>query len=234
MKEQLELLIQLQELDLQLNQHKEEQKKLPEKVQIAQKTLDQAKETLSLLKNALDLLNKERKEKEQALQTSEEKITKLKGRLTELKTNKEYQAHLLEIEAANAEKGRIEESLLMSMEKGDSLKKEVAGQETAVGAEEKKFKSEKEQVEETLKKLSESAQALEKKSSSLAEHVEKKLLEEYRRLIAVRKGLAVVSLKGYICTGCHFSLPPQLVAEVKKREKILNCTYCHRILYPSP
>ena len=99
MKEQLELLIQLQELDLQLNQHKEEQKNLPEKVQIAQKSLDQAKETLSLLKNALDLLNKERKEKEQALQTSEEKITKLKGRLTELKTNKEYQAHLLEIEA---------------------------------------------------------------------------------------------------------------------------------------
>lgn len=234
MKEQLALLIQLQELDLQLNQQRGEQKTLPEKLKISEQPLMGARAAVAEAKTTLDQLNKERKEKEQALQAVEEKIVKLKGRLTELKTNKEYQAHLQEIESANAEKGKTEELLLNVMEKGDLLKKEVASKEAALAAQEKIFTSEKAQMEARLKQLSESAQKLELGWNALAEKVEKKLLEEYKRLAASRKGVAVAPLKENICTGCHFSLPPQLIAEVKMGGKILTCTYCHRILYSKP
>jgi predicted nucleic acid-binding Zn-ribbon protein len=221
-KEQLALLVQLQELDLQLNLQKGEQKNLPEKLKISEKPLGEARAAVAEAKTTLEQLNKERKEKEQALQASEEKIVKLKGRLTELKTNKEYQAHLQEIESANTEKGKIEELLLMVMEKGDLLKKEVATKETTLAAEEKVFGSEKAQMEERLAQLSESARNLESEWGSLSEKT------------ATRKGVAVAPLNGSICTGCHFSLPPQLIAEVKMGGKILNCTYCHRILYTKP
>ncbi|MDC4224063.1 MAG: C4-type zinc ribbon domain-containing protein [Candidatus Manganitrophus sp.] len=234
MKEQLALLIELQEFDRQLNQYRDEEKMLPERLQVAQQPLEQAKETLARLKSALDQVSKERKEKEQALQSAEEKITKLKGRLTELKTNKEYQTHLHEIESANVEKGKIEEELLVAMDRADAVKKEVAAQEKIVSEEEKKFRAEKEAMESAFKSQSESMKGLEQKRITLSEKVEKKLMSEYKRLAATKRGLAVVALKGNICTGCHFSLPPQLVAEVRKGEKVLDCTYCHRILYVSP
>jgi predicted nucleic acid-binding Zn-ribbon protein len=233
-KDQLALLVQLQELDLQLNQQKGEQKNLPEKLKISEQPLVEARATVAEAKTTLESLTKERKEKEQALQAAEEKIVKLKGRLTELKTNKEYQAHLQEIESANTEKGKTEELLLMVMEKGDLLKKEVVAKEAALGAEEKVFSREKAEMDERLKQLSESARKLESEWAVLSEQVEKKLLEEYKRLAASRKGIAVAPLNGNICTGCHFSLPPQLIAEVKMGGKILNCTYCHRILYARP
>lgn len=233
-EQQLDLLIQLQEIDLQLNQLKEEQKNLPEKLKVAQQPLDAARQTLTDAKNALELLNKERKEKEQALQTAEEKITKLKSRLTELKTNKEYQAHLLEIEAANAEKGKTEEFLLVAMEQVDAVKKDLVGKEAAAKAEEAKFNAEKNLMDERLNQLSEGVKKLEKEWGTVAEKIDKRHLDEYKRLSAVRKGLAVAPLKGNICTGCHFSLPPQLIAEVKMRERILTCTYCHRMLYVKP
>ena len=225
------MLVQLQELDLQLNQQKGEQKNLPEKLKISEKPLGEARSAVAEAKTTLEQLNKERKEKEQALQAAEEKIVKLKGRLTELKTNKEYQAHLQEIESANTEKGKIEELLLMVMEKGDLLKKEVSAKETKLAAEEKVFSSEKAQMEERLNQLTASAHKLESVWASLAEKIDKKLLEEYKRLAVIRKGIAVAPLNGSICTGCHFSLPPQLIAEVKMGGKILTCTYCHRILY---
>jgi len=207
---------------------------LPDRLKIAAQPLEQAKETLAKLKSALDQVSKERKEKEQALQAAEEKITKLKGRLTELKTNKEYQTHLHEIESSNKEKGKIEEELLGAMDRADAVKKEVAAQEKIVMEEEKKFRAEKERLEHSLTSRSEAMKGVEKERSALSEKIEKKLLDEYKRLSATQKGLAVVALKGNICTGCHFSLPPQLVAEVKKGEKVLSCTYCHRILYAAP
>jgi uncharacterized protein len=233
-KEQLALLVQLQELDLQLDQQKGEQKNLPEKLRISEKPLGEARGAVAEAKTTLDQLNKERKEKEQALQAAEEKIVKLKGRLTELKTNKEYQAHLQEIESANAEKGKIEELLLMVMEKGDLLKKEVVSKEATLASQEKIFSSEKAEMDARLNQLAESAKKLESEWASLAEKVEKKLLEDYKRLAITRKGIAVAPLNGNICTGCHFSLPPQLIAEVKMGGKIHNCTYCHRILYLKP
>lgn len=234
MKDQLALLVQLQELDLQLNQQKGEQKNLPEKLKISEQPLIGARAAVAEAKTILEALGKERKEKEQALQAAEEKIVKLKGRLTELKTNKEYQAHLQEIESANADKGKTEELLLMVMEKGDLLKKEVASKEAALAAEEKVFSREKSEMDERLTQLGESARKLESEWAALSQQVDKKLLEEYKRLAAGRKGMAVAPLNGNICSGCHFSLPPQLIAEVKKGEKIHNCTYCHRILYAKP
>ncbi|MBI3803935.1 MAG: hypothetical protein HY282_09270 [Nitrospirae bacterium] len=234
MKEQLAILIQLQGLDRQLNQYREEERLLPERLKTAQQPLDGAKETATQSKAALDQLTKERKEKEQALQSAEEKITKLKLRLTDLKTNKEYQTHLHEIEAATQEKGQVEEQILLLMERVDAVKGEVAAQEKVVAEEEKKFRSEKETLEGSVKALSESMMTLERERAVLSEKVEKKLLEEYKRLAQTQKGLAVVALKGNTCTGCHFNLPPQLIAEVRKGEKIHTCTYCRRILYFAP
>lgn len=234
MKEQLALLIELQEFDRRLNQYRDEEKMLPEQLQIAQQPLEQAKEGLARLKVALDQVTKERREKEQALQSAEEKITKLKGRITELKTNKEYQTHLHEIESANAEKGKIEEELLVAMDRADTVKKEVAAQEKRVAEEERKFRTEKETIENSFKRLAESMKGVEQQRSVLSEKIEKKLMDEYKRLAATQRGVAVVGLKGNICSGCHFSLPPQLVAEVRKGEKVLACSYCHRILYFSP
>ncbi|MFY9270057.1 MAG: C4-type zinc ribbon domain-containing protein [Candidatus Manganitrophaceae bacterium] len=236
MKEHLARLVQLQEIDLKLAHYREEERVFPERLRAAQGPLEGAKEALLKSKEAESLLVKERREKEQSLQMAEERITKLKSRLTELKTNKEYQAHLHEIESATAEKGKIEEQLLTIMERIDSLKGESAVIQKMLTQEEEKFRLVKEAMENGLKALSESMKDVEKEGKFLSESVEKGLLGEYKRLAARHKGVSVVPLKGNICTGCHFSLPPQLVAEVKMGEKVTSCSYCHRILYfiPNP
>ena len=48
----------------------------------------------------------------------------MKSRLSELKSNKEYQAHLFEIEVANKKKGSIEEKILLCMEKIEQLQRD--------------------------------------------------------------------------------------------------------------
>jgi hypothetical protein len=230
-KAQIALLVQIQQMDLTRSQQKNKQDHFPEKLKEEEQPLLEAKAVFTELKASFEQVTKTRKDKEIELQAAEEKIPRLKSRLTELKTNKEYHAHLLEIETAEKDKGDIEEQLLYIMEESDEMKKALDMKAAAKEVEEKKFDSVKKKLEDGIHEISESTKQLEGEWNSLAGQIDKDLLEDYKRLYSSRKGLAVSPVKGNICGGCHFSLPPQLVAEVKREEKIITCSYCHRMLY---
>jgi predicted nucleic acid-binding Zn-ribbon protein len=207
-----------------------EQKKIPEKIDAAAQQLDRAKTELAKTRSALELANKEKKKNELELALCEEKITKSKSRLTDLKTNKEYQAHLHEIEAAKREQGNIEEKLLLGMDQVDQIQKELRIQDASVMVEEAQFTTTREQMDARLQADTESARQIEAAWADQSAGVPQKLLSEYKRLI-VQKGSAVTQIEENTCGGCHYRLPPQLIAEVKMREKMLTCTYCNRFLY---
>lgn len=231
MKEKLAMLIQLQEMDLKRQKGKEELERFPEKMELIEKPVRDARANVLKSQEALECLEKERREKELALKIVEDKIIKLKGRLTELKTNKEYHAHLQEITAANREKSENEDRLLMAMEESDLLKKELSANQNALAEKEAQFSEVEAEMKTHLDQVSKTANQMEEEWLALSQKVPKDLLASYKRLFLNRKGLAVVPVNGYTCTGCNFSLPPQLIAEVKKGEKIHACNYCHRILY---
>lgn len=231
MNEQLEKLIRLQEIDRKRELYRETRDRLPQQIDLAQGALQRAKQIQQQFQADQERLGKERKEKERDLQVAEEKLSKLKTRLTELKTNKEYQAHLSEMEVAKADISRIEEELLLLMDHADTAKKKESEEAAKVSEEEKRFTAEKVRLEERLSELEREVEGLIEEEAELLKRLDPKLLQEYRQLIKTRKGLAVVALEKTTCSGCHFSLPPQLVTEVKKMEKILTCSYCHRILY---
>ena len=231
MKDQVLLLVKLQEIDLRKIQHQVAEKALPEKLHIAEQSLQQKKADFAQLQTKLAELDKGKRDKEMDLKVQEEQVVKLRDRLIKLKTNDEYKANLKEIESAKMRKGELEEALLVSMEEGDTLKKEITTQTETIKQAEQQFQVEKANIEEAIKTLSVTAQAIEAEWTALSEMADKNILEDYKKLIVKRKGLAVVLLNGNICGGCHFSLPPQLVSQVKVGEKILTCTYCHRMLY---
>lgn len=231
MRDQVLLLVKMQEVDLRRSQQQVEERSLPEKLQIAEQALQKKKEEISKLQAKSAEKDRGRREQELELKVQEEQVVKLRDRLIKLKTNEEYKANLKEIENAKVRKGELEESLLISMEEGDLLKKEISDRALSIQEAEQQFQVEKGKIEEALSTLSVTARSLESEWISLSEMVDQNILDDYKKLLIQRKGLAVVPLHGNTCGGCNFSLPPQLIALVKTCEKILTCTYCHRILY---
>jgi uncharacterized protein len=230
-KEQLALLIDLQALDSRLGQLKDRKLGIPQAVEESKQRLEAVKSHWMAVKSEAEAVQKDRREKERDLEVQEGKLEKLKNRTSEIKTNKEYQAHLLEIETAKKEKGQAEESLLLLMEQGDDLRIRLSDQEAVLAQAEKqcqeecqRLSAEEIQIEEDLKQLESQRQAFEGK-------IPQKLLHDYSQLKATRKDLAVVPIKEGACLGCRLQLPPQLIAEVRRNEKILTCSNCHRILY---
>ncbi len=231
MKEQLLLLVQIQAVDQKRSKQKDEEKRLPAKLLADEQILNNKKEELAQLRSKIAQGDKDRRNKELELKVHEENIVKIKERLSKLKTNEEYKANIKEVDLANIKKGEMEEALLISMDEGDILRKEAASQESLLRELERQFNEEKRKVEEELNRLSTSVRSIEEEWASLAEKVEKPILEQYKNLLVKCRGFAVVAVEGNTCSGCHFNLPPQLIAEVRVGETILTCSYCHRILY---
>src|SRR5207249_4663848 len=144
MKQHLERLIALQEADLRLEDIAERKRRIPEMDEAARQPLLTAQATRDSLKHELDKLTKDRKACEQDLAAQEQTISKLQDRTTkgEIKTNREYQAHLVEIELAKKKKGEIEEQLLILMDQVDTRKKDLAQAEAAVKEADKRVAAE--------------------------------------------------------------------------------------------
>lgn len=235
MSGQLEYLIRLQEIDTQLSAIKSEKDRQPLQLENAKRPLQVAQIAHEQAKAAIDSASKVKRQKEQDLQAQEEHIEKLKARQSEIKTNKEYQAHLLELSAARQNKGHLEEEWLLLMEELDNDSKEVIQQEQAARAEELELKSKEQELAQQAIQLDQAQARLLAERAELLKQIQESLLRSYERLKSIRKDLAVVPILHGSCGGCHMNLPPQLVAEVKMDEQIHTCSHCHRILYrPHP
>lgn len=106
MHPQLPILIDLQTIDLRILEIKDQERKLPALLQASENPLLEARTRSQILTSELESLNKDRRERERDLEAHEAQVGKMRTRLMELKTNKEYQAHLFEIEMANKKKAR--------------------------------------------------------------------------------------------------------------------------------
>jgi len=228
---QLQPLIDIQALDLRITEIKEQQKKIPELIETAEAPLKSATQHLKTLSSSGETLVKERRDRERDLEAHEAQIGKLRARLTELKTNKEYQAHLFEIEMANKKKGEIEEQILTLMERVEKSQQEAKQAQISAKEAERQFAQEKAKLEALASGLVAELAQLDQKRGKAEGLLDKALLDRYRKLKAGRKDLAVAPVRNGICFGCRLQLPPQLVAEVKRSDVLQTCTYCHRILY---
>lgn len=231
MNRKLSPLVELQKFDLRIMEINDQRRKIPEKLHSAEAPLRDASQILKDTTAALDLLVKERRSHEKDLEAHEAQTEKMKSRLSELKTNKEYQAHLFEIELSNKKRGDFEEKILICMEKIDQLQRTVKETQEKVKAAEKMFAEEKQTLDGQERTLAAELGQLEAQHREAAAHVDPGLLKRYAELKASRKDHALAAVRDGMCSGCRLQIPPQLIAEVKRSEDLHACPYCRRMLY---
>lgn len=231
MNPQLRPLIDLQTLDLRIAEIKESQRKLPILLEAAQAPLTEIAKQLTDLTALLETATKERRSLEKDIEAHDSQTEKMRTRLSELKTNKEYQAHLFEIEMANKKKSEIEERILIYMEKIEQQQKGITEAQAKKAEAEKQFAGEKARLDAQQAALTAELAELEQKHKEIAAGVEKGLLARYTKLKASRKDQALAPVRNGICFGCKLQISPQLVAEVKRSDAMLFCSFCGRLLY---
>jgi predicted nucleic acid-binding Zn-ribbon protein len=227
----LELLWELQKIDLTLKRINEERDRFPKEMKKLDERQNIEKEKIQNEKEKMESLEKERRQKEKHLNTEQEKIKRTEGRMFEVKTNKEYQALLNEIEAIKEATNREEEEILQILEEIDELKKGLLKREKEVTATLEKIERERKKIQEKMDQGDGLWKEQKERREVLSKQLESGLFKLYNTLKEKRQGIGVVSAKQETCQGCFVNVPPQMFIEVQKNNALIRCPNCNRILY---
>jgi predicted nucleic acid-binding Zn-ribbon protein len=231
MEEQLSLLIQLQEIDTKIRSLAERKNQLPETLASLERRRAASKEELDKTKEALQTAQKSRRDRDKDLEVGVQKVEKLKARTSEIKTNKEYQALLKEIEAAEQENKAIEDEILVLMEQIDMAAASITAAEKKARDDEETIVAEQKEHEAAFAQLEEELKEAERQRQETAARIDPMVLAQYQKLLASKAGIAIAEARGESCSGCYMSIPPQVFVNVKKNSSIITCPHCGRILY---
>lgn len=231
MKEQLELLWELQKIDLELRSIKEERDRFPKEIKKLDEKENLEREKVQKEKEKIELLEKERRKKENLLLMEQEKIKKAQGKMFEIKTNREYQALLNEIETMKEANSRVEEEILQVMDEIDELKKRLSKREKELAITIEKIEGEKKRIQEKIAKDDLILKQHLERREAISKQLDSTLFNLYNILMEKRQGLSVVSVKNETCQGCFVHIPPQMYIQVQRNNEIIRCPNCNRILY---
>ena len=231
LKEQLELLWELQKIDLSLKNIKEERDRYPKEMKKLDEKQNIEKERMQKEREKIELLEKERRQREGRLNLEQEKIKRAEGRMLEVKTNKEYQAFLNEIDAIKKACSKEEEEILQVLDEIDELKKNLSKREREMAITLEKIEVERRGLQERMARDDLVWKRETERREVLSKQLESQLSKLYSTLKEKRQGVGVVTVKGGTCQGCFVNVPPQMFIEVQKNNALIRCPNCNRILY---
>ena len=226
----LEKLKAVQEHDKKIIRYEKEKEDIPareadirEHVKDAQQALQEAEDRLKSEKVKLN-------EIEVGVESTKEKIQRLQLQEYEVKNNDEYRAIQKEIFSLKQQIMKFEDEELSWMEEMDKTRELLAARKADVEEQESHIQEDIDILEERMEELESELARLKTERAELVQQVEPKWLQRYERVVGHRGGTAIVSVESKTCTGCHMTLPPQTIQNVKRGQKIEFCDFCGRIL----
>ena len=233
MKEQLQLLEELQEIDSQIARHQHDLDRLPGEVQELARSLVVIRREMSEAVEKSPELEKELRRKESDLAIEQEKIKRSERRLLGIKNQKEYNALSREVKLGKKVASEIEEAILNFMTEIEAIKKTIDKKQKDYENFEQAFLKKKSESESAGAQAKEALVSLGQERDRIIIALEGNLLKKYETVRQAR-GNAVAEVKNGSCTGCHMAIPAQLSIRVLKQEEMITCPNCQRILYVKP
>ena len=223
-------IIKLHIIDKQLNEINELRGELPEKIDIYTGKIEQLKNGLKENKKNFKILNKKQTEFKSELTDNADKINKLNDQIFKVKTNKEYDALLNEIDhLKNGNKSKNDELKI--------IESEVIKTQNSID-------KNSESIEKFKSNLSESKRDLNKINKEIKDKEVNLLIDKKNHLKTVPNdmlilynkkaeefGLAFSLVNREACSNCFSSLPAQFIINSSNSNALQSCPTCNIFLY---
>jgi hypothetical protein len=232
MKEQIKVLVKIQHLDTESVRIKSTLNDVSKKLENLDSSLKEIEQTIKDQESVLNELKKQYRDYESDVKMNLVKNKKSQAKLRSVKTNKEYQSLLKEIEDVNSKNSSIEDKMIECLDRMDEAEEIISKKKDEYLLFSDRIKSEKENIEREAginkKKLDE----INMDRKNVSGLIDSQLFEKYLVIKEQQQGgLAVVPVKNAVCHGCNVNLPPQLYNELFRYNSLKFCPNCHRIIY---
>ena len=231
MKEILNQLIELQEIDCRLYEINELKGDLPEKVLDQEKELTTYKTENETKDARVEEIEHVSRKRTAEVEDFNVKLTKYKDQLYLVTSNKEYDALNSEIDNMKKAISESETIILSGEEEKNTLNELIKSNSNRIETVSLTLEKNKSELEIALSETQSEEKKLLKNRKGLVKEIDIRYLDTYERLMGARDGAGMVSMMKSSCGSCYTKLPPQMVIEVKDNSKIISCPSCSIFLF---
>ncbi|MBU0544349.1 MAG: hypothetical protein KKH97_03285 [Proteobacteria bacterium] len=231
MREQIGIVVQLQEIEIKINKIKAALEVIPEKMSRLDKAIRDAEQGLEMKKSLVDELKKKYRLNESDYQANLSMLGKSQEKLAAVKTNKEYQSILKEIDDIKAKNSRVEDEMLKSLDVIEITERETVTLRKEFLETKDLIDGEKEIIGKKIEQSEMDLAELDEKRGSISKNIDKELMLKYNIVKGLTKGTAIAPALDSICRGCDMNIPPQMYNDLQRFDSIKFCPHCQRIIY---
>ena len=229
LKDGLQQLLRVQDVDLELKALEEAKSKYPAEISERRGEIDRAEEDLKELTGRLQDQERRQRHLEREMEEARDQLKKLEARFSEVRTNKEYDALQLEVEACKARMSEYEGEVLELIESSESIREQVDLEQEDVDAVRQEQQSRIDELQSRLDSLQGEVDAVQKRREAEVEGIDQELLRTYESSRSNR-GLTVAAVRKGACGACFRQLPAQMKSHVRRHEQVVNCESCGALL----
>lgn len=227
-------LIDLQDTDGQIRELEREAKDIPQRKAQETARLAGVNAALEIAKNQLAAMRKRIKDEEDEAEQIRAKVKDLKIAQTSIKSNKEMQQSIMQVEGLEHDADTAEERALALQDDIPGLERRVAEAQERVDADKGGVDGYVAELDSRLAEVNEQLDVLRQERMEKVAAVraaDPRALLYYER-ISTRRWPAVAFLNSDdVCDGCHMKQPPYVAQNVDRGKELAVCTMCGRILY---
>ena len=231
---EIDLLWTLRGLDEQLVAALAALRRFPEQRRTIEERLASMRARLEHARAGLSERQKKRRTLEQEIASLTETERKFQTQLFSVKKNEEYSALVTEIEGTRRRRSDLETEVLMGLESDDREQAERTTAERELAAAQRESAEQLGRLEAEERAEREHADGIEAERRRHVGGLAPALRSRYERIRTSREGRALVPILKGACGGCFRAQPPQVVQEARRRDRVLVCEGCGRLLLWPP
>jgi predicted nucleic acid-binding Zn-ribbon protein len=229
-REQLVLLLQLQQSDVRVRELQAQVAQLPTKLDPLRRDLAKLQGMLDGERNKLNETNAWRKAQQELIDRERESLKLAQNKFQASKNTKEFNASSREVENKRKAISDREVELKKVNEAAAQSTAQLEARDKDVEALRAELANNEAQMAEQLDALkAQLAEAVAVRDAARSQ-VEPQWIKIYDTL-AAKRGYAVAPVVKGVCRGCHMALPPQLNNILARMESIQTCPRCGRLVY---
>ena len=230
-KSDIEILVKLQEAETQIVRLKAVLIKVEKEKEKLRATLNQFEYGVEENKEKLLRTMAACRDTEREIQVIDDRIIKSNEKLRMVKTNKEYNLFLREVDDNKKRKDVLETELLELLDENESMEKFSLESEKEFQLLKDKIEAEQKEIE---KKTLDDRELLDEylaNQRKIGKTITTSVMNKFVKISKMNNGSAVVGVENEVCLGCFMNIPPQLYIEVQRGHSLISCPQCSRILY---
>ena len=231
-KGKIEDLIKLQGIEIEIGTIKRQLGGVKQKLDEFDLKLGSFKEKIEVDLTIIEDNKRKYRSLESDIQTNDSKIEKSREKLKSVKTNKEYQSSLKELDDIKEMTSKIEDEMLQCLESVESIEKDIENKKNEYENLTEITEKEKTIINRESDQDKVRLNQLDQELNEIKKIVDPDLLDKYN-MVKGKVGIIVVAfVKGSVCQGCNMNIPPQMYNEMQRFDKLSICPHCQRIIYP--